>query len=83
MRENASELNMTADTPEQDNSILIDWRDLSSEALENILEDLVTRGEPDEMDLETRRRQLLAALKNGQTRLYFDQSEETIFLRTP
>lgn len=74
---------MTTEDPEQDNSIPIDWRDLSPEALENILEDLVTRGEPDEMAIESRSRQLLAALKSGQTRLYFDQVEETIFLRTP
>ncbi len=62
-------------------SIAIDWRDLSSEALDNVLQDLVTRGEPDEIDIETRCRQLLSALKAGKVCLYFDQLEETIFLR--
>lgn len=66
---------------EQDHSIAIDWRDLSPEALDNVLQDLVTRGEPDEIDIETRCRQLLTALKAGKTVLYFDQLEEAIFLR--
>lgn len=66
---------------EPDGSIAIDWKDLSSEALDNILVELVTRGEPDEMDIKTRCAQLLSALKAGKTRLYFDQGEEAIFLR--
>ncbi len=66
---------------QSDQSILIDWRDLSEEALENVLQDLVTRGEPDEVDIKTRCHQLLSALKAGKTRLYFDPNEEAVFLR--
>lgn len=62
-------------------AIAIDWQDLSPEALDNVLVDLVTRGEPDEMDIKTRCAQLLRALKAGKTRLYFEPSEEAIFLR--
>ncbi len=74
---------MSSDRSEHDSSILVDWKQLPSETLHNVIEDLVTRGEPDEMDIETRRHQLLQALKAGLTHLYFDPVEETIFLRNP
>jgi uncharacterized protein YheU (UPF0270 family) len=64
-------------------TIAVDWKDLSPVALRNVLEDLVSRGEPDEMALELRCQQLLTAIKQGKTRLYFDPIEETIFLRNP
>lgn len=63
--------------------VVIDPSDLSPEALRSVLEDLVTRGEPDEMDIETRCRQLLTAIKSGKTKLMFDPVEETIFVRNP
>jgi uncharacterized protein YheU (UPF0270 family) len=62
-------------------SVAIDWRALSPEALRNILEDLVSRGEPDEFDMDTRCRQLLEAIKAGKARIFFDLQEETVFLR--
>lgn len=64
-------------------SVAVDYKALSPEALRNVLEDLVSRGEPDEMALELRCQQLLIAIKQGKTRLYFDPIEETIFLRDP
>ncbi len=66
---------------EGEQPVAIDPNDLSPEALRNVLEDLVTRGEPDEVDIDTRCRQLLSAIKAGKTRLFFDPAEETIFLR--
>lgn len=62
-------------------SVVIEWSDLSPETLRSVLEDLVTRGEPDEVDLETRCQQLLRAIKAGKTKLLFDPAEETIFVR--
>lgn len=67
---------------QQNEAVLIPWTELSPEALKNILEDLVTRGEPDEISVATRCNQLLAALKQGRTQLYFDPVEETMFLHS-
>ena len=61
----------------------VDWKDLSPEALRNVLEDLVSRGEPDEMSITARCDQLLRALRQGKTKLYFDVLEEAVFLRNP
>jgi uncharacterized protein YheU (UPF0270 family) len=72
--------NESGSSPE---AVAVDWKDLSPTALRNVLEDLVSRGEPDEMALETRCQQLMAAIKQGKTQLYFDPSEEAIFLRNP
>lgn len=70
-----------SDSPTPTEAVPIDWKDLSPEALRNVLEDLVSRGEPDEVSMDARCQQLLSALKEGKTRLYFDTVEETVFLR--
>jgi uncharacterized protein YheU (UPF0270 family) len=67
--------------PVQPQPVVIDWQDLSPEALRNVLEDLVSRGEPDEMAIDARCDQLLQAIKKGKTGLYFDPVDETIFIR--
>lgn len=61
--------------------VKVDWRQLSPEALRGVLVDLVTRGEPDEVCIDRRCDQLLAAIKEGKQTLYFDSAEEQIFLR--
>lgn len=70
-----------SDRESEDEAVLIPWQELSPEALDNILEDLVTRGEPDEISVATRCSQLLSALRHGRTELYFHPIEESIFLR--
>lgn len=72
---------MIPEREEAQEPVVIDPGDLSPEALRNVLEDIVTRGEPDEVDIDTRCRQLLSAIKSGKTRLFFDPVEETIFVR--
>ncbi len=66
--------------PESD-PVLIEWEKLSSDALQGVLEELVSRGEPDEMSLATRCDQLREALARKKAELYFDPTEETVFLR--
>ncbi len=61
--------------------VKVDWQQLSTEALRGVLVDLVTRGEPDEVSIERRCDQLLAAIKAGKQTLYFDSNEEQIFLQ--
>lgn len=72
---------MSEDRPPEAEPVPISWEDLPPETLRNVLEDLVTRGEPDEVSVEDRCRQLLSAIKQGKTRLLFDPLEETIFLQ--
>lgn len=67
-------------TPEEQ-PIPISPGDLSPEALRNVLVDLVSRGEPDEMSIDRRCDQLLQALQRGKAQLLFDPVEETIFLK--
>lgn len=73
---------MSAEPPAgpQAEPVAISWEDLPARTLRNVLEDLVSRGEPDEVSMDTRCQQLLAALKEGKTRLFFDPIEETVFL---
>lgn len=61
----------------------IDWQSLSSEALQGVLEEIVTRGEPDEMSMSKRCEQLLKALKSKKLALYFDAQAETVFVASP
>ncbi len=70
----------TQEEPEPKAHLWIDWKALTSDTLQGVLEDLVTRNEPDETPLETRCRQLELALKKDAVRLYFDLAEETVFL---
>lgn len=65
----------------EEQPIPISPSDLSPEALRNVLEDLVSRGEPDEMSIDRRCEQLLSALKQGKAQLLFDPVEETIYLK--
>ena len=61
--------------------VLIEWEKLSSVALQGVLEELVSRGEPDEVALATRCDQLKKALAAKKADLYFDPIEETVFLK--
>ncbi len=61
----------------------IDHQLLSAEALRGVLEEIVTRGEPDETPIDARCHQLVEALRRGEIQLFWDPLEETVYLRPP
>lgn len=66
-------------SPSPEEAVPVDWRELEPDTLRRVLEDLVTRGEPDETALDRRCHQLQRALEEGRAQLFFDPHQETVF----
>ena len=68
----------------QEDPVEISWRDLSTEALDGLIEEFVTRDGTDygvaERDLASRKRDVQRQLERGEVWIAFDQTTQSVNL---
>lgn len=71
---------------ERSHPILVNHQDLSSEALDNLIDSFISREGTDygwqEINLETKRKQIFKQLSQGEIKIVFDPNTESVTLLT-